>query len=497
MKALKYRFLAGLLVLCLLLSLAGCGAQGKPAESKAAAETGRTAAEREDGPGSGERNVGLAVDGPKAPEGGDSFDAGAFEGSFYYKGDDAEAPAAPGYAEADGAPGSAGIAEGGAGRTDSGEPIGLDDPEPPVEPSESGEPAAPDEPPAPDEPETSDDLGYVPAALKLTAAEWNDNANWPFFTNLVNAGTVSFPAFGIDPRNRVQVQVTNEGEEPLENQSVTLLNEKGEALWTARTDRDGTAYLFWNEGQTPERVVCGGAEAAVRAEEPSGDPQGGSVMRPLDSVALRIAYAAPARHGLQVLFIVDTTGSMADEIAYLQKDFSAIAERVGSEGVQWSVSFYRDEGDDYVTRHNPFTSDVAEIQRKLNAEYADGGGDEPEAVARVLRECLSERSDWESAAAKLAFLIFDAPPHEGTDEELRAAVKAAAEQGVRLIPVVASNARRDTELFGRALAICTNGTYVFLTDDSGVGDSHLEPIVGDYEVELLQDLIVRIIERYR
>ncbi len=487
MKALKYRFLAGLMVLCLLLSLCGCGTQAKPAEEKPAAEPVGTAAGREDGPGGGELNgLGPAEDAPKAPEGGGSFDAGAFEGSFYYRGDDAETPAVPGYAEADGAPGSAGIAEGGAGRTDSGEPIGLDAPEPPVEPE------TPDVPTAPDEP-----IRDPGEALKLTAAEWNDNANWPFFTNLVNAGTVSFPAFGIDPRNRVQVQVTNEGEEPLENQSVTLLNEKGEALWTARTDRDGTAYLFWNEGQTPERVVCGGAEAAVRAEEPSGDPQGGSVMRPLDSVALRIASAAPARNGLQVLFIVDTTGSMADEIAYLQKDFSAIAERVGSEGVQWSVSFYRDEGDDYVTRHNPFTSDVAEIQRKLNAEYADGGGDEPEAVARVLRECLSERSDWESAAAKLAFLIFDAPPHEGTDEELRAAVKAAAEQGVRLIPVVASNARRDTELFGRALAICTNGTYVFLTDDSGVGDSHLEPIVGDYEVELLQDLIVRIIERYR
>ena len=42
-------------------------------------------------------------------------------------------------------------------------------------------------------------------------------------------------------------------------------------------------------------------------------------------------------------------------------------------------------------------------------------------------------------------------------------------------------------------SICTNGTYVFLTDDSGVGDSHLEPIVGDYEVELLHDIIVRII----
>ena len=40
-------------------------------------------------------------------------------------------------------------------------------------------------------------------AIVLTAAEWNDNENWPFFTNLVNAGTISFPSFGIDPRNRI------------------------------------------------------------------------------------------------------------------------------------------------------------------------------------------------------------------------------------------------------------------------------------------------------
>ena len=84
-----------------------------------------------------------------------------------------------------------------------------------------------------------------------------------------------------------------------------------------------------------------------------------------------------------------------------------------------------------------------------------------------------------------------------TEIALNMAVKAAAEKGVRVIPVVASNAARETELFGRALAILTDGSYVFLTDDSGVGGSHLEPIVGDYQVELLQDLIVKIIQRYR
>ncbi|MBR7009798.1 MAG: VWA domain-containing protein [Oscillospiraceae bacterium] len=473
-----FRVCALSLVLCLILGLAACssGAETRPPDEKP--DTGAVVngdgtpadpAKSDDGtpgdPGS--------IDGPdrpvetKAPE--FYYDGKSSDGAYGANGGSPAEPAAPGAGEG---AGTAELGEGGEGRTDSDPPIGLDDPVAP-EPS------------------------YNPGeALKLTAAEWNDNANWPFFTNLVNAGTISFPAFGIDPRNRIEVLVTDEAETPLENQSVTLLGENGEALWTARTDKAGAAFLFWAEGQTPDRVVCGGAEAAVRAEEPSGDPQGGSVMRPLDRVVLRIASAAPARNGLQVMFIVDTTGSMSDEIAFLQKDFSAIAERAGGDGIQWSVSFYRDEGDDYVTRHNPFTSDVAEIQRKLNAEYADGGGDEPEAVAQVLRECLSERSDWEPAAAKLAFLIFDAPPHQGKDAELRAAIQSAAEKGVRLIPVVASNANRDTELFGRALAICTNGTYVFLTDDSGVGESHLEPIVGDYTVELLQDLIVKIIDRY-
>lgn len=474
-----YRICVLSLILCLILGLAACssGAETRPPDAKPDTgavvngdETPADPAKSDDGtpgdPGS--------FDGWDRPAEGEApefyYSGKSSDGAYDAKGGSPAEPAAPGAGEGAGA---ADLSEGGEGRTDSDPPIGLDDPVPPEPTQNPGE------------------------ALKLTAAEWNDNANWPFFTNLVNAGTISFPSFGLDPRNRVEVLVTNMAEAPLENQSVTLLGENGEALWTARTDKAGAAYLFWAEGQTPDRVVCGGAEAAVRAEEPGGDPQGGSVMRPLDRVVLRIESAAPARNGLQVLFIVDTTGSMSDEIAFLQKDFSAIAERAGGDGIQWSVSFYRDEGDDYVTRHNPFSSDVAEIQRKLNAEYAEGGGDEPEAVAQVLRECLSERSDWQPAAAKLAFLIFDAPPHQGKDAELLAAIQSAAEKGVRLIPVVASNANRDTELFGRALAICTNGTYVFLTDDSGVGESHLEPIVGDYTVELLQDLIVKIIDRYR
>ena len=197
----------------------------------------------------------------------------------------------------------------------------------------------------------------------------------------------------------------------------------------------------------------------------------------------------------EAMFILDTTGSMGDEIMYLQKDFSAIAEEVAGENVYFSMNFYRDEGDDYVTRLNPFTTDIKDMQQKLNKESADGGGDFPEAVAQVLDETITNGS-WSEQANKIAFLIFDAPPHDDSRcmQQTAAAAASAAEQGIHVVPVIASNSERTTELFGRALAIMTNSNYVFLTDDSGVGGSHLEPIIGDYEVELLHDIIVRNIQ---
>jgi len=42
----------------------------------------------------------------------------------------------------------------------------------------------------------------------------------------------------------------------------------------------------------------------------------------------------------------------------------------------------------------------------------------------------------------------------------------------------------------------TNGTYVFITNHSGVGNEHIEATVGEYQVEKLKDLIARLIIAY-
>lgn len=337
------------------------------------------------------------------------------------------------------------------------------------------------------------DEADVADALVLTAAEWNDNANWPFFSNLVGSGIIRFPVFGLDPRYRVSVSLTDESGAAVRGQELALYDDAGNELWRTRSDKDGMAYLFYREGQVPTTVISGGARASVSVT--NGGEQGG-VTQVSDHIALTVpAVSAPS--ALQVMFIVDTTGSMGDELAYLQKDFSAIAADLGAQGVEYSANFYRDEGDEYVTKCNPFTSDVATVQAQLLDEYAAGGGDTPEAVSQILTECITKNDSWRDDAAKLVFLVFDAPPHDGADAMLEAAVRSAATRGIRLVPVVASNAERETELFGRALAIMTNGTYVFLTDDSGVGDAHLTPIVGEHTVELLHDIIVRLIEESR
>ena len=99
---------------------------------------------------------------------------------------------------------------------------------------------------------------------------------------------------------------------------------------------------------------------------------------------------------------------------------------------------------------------------------------------------------------KLVFLILDAPPHEDdtTMEKIRSQIQEAARRGIKLIPVTASGIGRETEFLMKFMAMLTNGTYVFITDDSGIGDAHLDPVVNDYEVEKLNDCLVRLITQY-
>jgi len=210
------------------------------------------------------------------------------------------------------------------------------------------------------------------------------------------------------------------------------------------------------------------------------------------------AFAQPAsREKLDVSLVIDTTGSMGDEIRYLQTEFlalsSAIEDKYPNAEQRWSLVAYRDMGDDYVTRVFDFSDNVEEFRDKLSQQSAGGGGDFPEAPDAALVEMAKLSWRNEDKVARLAFLVADAPHHDNNAEDMLDAIRGAREIGVHLYPVASSGVDELTEVSLRSAAQLTGGRYLFLTDDSGVGGEHKEPTIPCYFVTKLDKAILRMV----
>jgi hypothetical protein len=79
---------------------------------------------------------------------------------------------------------------------------------------------------------------------------------------------------------------------------------------------------------------------------------------------------------------------------------------------------------------------------------------------------------------------------------LQNSIAEFAAKGIKVIPVFCSSYEKECEFMCRQFAILTGGTYVFLTDDSGVGGPHVEASVGQFQVEPLNDLLARLIAKF-
>lgn len=208
-----------------------------------------------------------------------------------------------------------------------------------------------------------------------------------------------------------------------------------------------------------------------------------------------------SRSALDLGFLVDATGSMGDEMQFLQTELRDIVTRVRAAepelDIRLSIVFYRDRGDEFVTRTLPFTRSVDSAIAFLGGTTADGGGDYPEDMNAGLAEMM--RQDWSrDVAPRMLFVIGDAPPHLYDDERYtyHEAIRDASADRIAIYPVAASGVDQPTEYLFRAMAAMTGGKYVFLTDDSGVGESHEKPDITGYEVEKLNELMVREIRKY-
>lgn len=342
----------------------------------------------------------------------------------------------------------------------------------------------------------------------VTAAEWCDLTHWSFWSGLMLSEDFSNMGdyWKFYTNNRVAVKVTDAKGNAMAGVSVKLLSEGNGTgtVWETVTDNHGLAECWLGMFQ-PAKADANRLRVSVNGTVMNGHP----VVCPLDSLMLSVPvneYVCnrPSTVTLtaDIAFIVDATGSMMDEINFLKSDLMDIIGHVESVRpamkMRTAALFYRDEGDEYLTRHHNFSDDVASTLSFVEQQQADGGGDYPEAVHTALEKMLQELSWDKQARTRLAFLVLDAPAHyeEAVIRSLQQSVEQCARQGIKLIPVAASGVDKNTEFMLRFFANATGGTYVFLTDDSGVGESHLKASVGDYQVEQLNKLLIRLIEYY-
>ncbi|MBN8843376.1 MAG: VWA domain-containing protein, partial [Sphingomonadales bacterium] len=297
----------------------------------------------------------------------------------------------------------------------------------------------------------------------------------------------------VDTMRVVTVKVNDRNGQPIPFADVVVTCSDGNSI-TMATQADGSAVFFPGLDRLSERITV----SAQKGGRTIADPRAVLVSSAAggQTVGLTANQASTKATKLDLMLVVDTTGSMGDEIRYLQSELrsiiAAISDKHRDLDIRIGFVFYRDEGDDYVTRTIAFDRDIGRVQGALARRDANGGGDYPEAMDQALIRAVGQ--EWRPDAVKSLLLVADAPPHDEKFGRTWKAAEAARAKRIQITPVAASGVADKAEYAMRAMAAATQSRYLFLTDDSGVGNPHAPPAIDCYLVTRLDALVRRVID---
>ncbi len=329
----------------------------------------------------------------------------------------------------------------------------------------------------------------------LTAGEVNDFAKWDLWNDLTaNEFRVYSGFWKHRLLDRYCVQLSLPGGMPLIDAIVDLKDPANKVIWTSRTDNTGKAELWIRDS-----LDLGNTRFSVDVTYGDFKQRFGNVQPFKKGInSFKVEVPCSVSDQLDIAFVVDATGSMGDEINYLKMDLDNVISSISAENkhinVRMGSVFYRDKGDDYVTKEAPFSNNTELVKSFINSNQADGGGDFPEAADEALLAAIDKLNWSTTARARIIFWLLDAPPHRAEEnlQKLMEVSKKAAEKGIRIVPIGCSGIDKPTEFICRSIALSTNGTYTFLTNHSGIGGSHIEPTTDGYKVESFREVLVRV-----
>ena len=332
--------------------------------------------------------------------------------------------------------------------------------------------------------------GSYKSVSSLKAGETDDNQYWSDYQDF--AGDFGGFAHRTPLDHRFIITVSDARGTPIPGVTVSVKQDEKE-LATGVTYANGQT-IFHPEGQPagPYSVSVSrdGAEfeKAFSAEDEEW------------RITLMDEYPRPAVLPLDVLFLLDATGSMADEIHQIKATLLSIADQVtslhNSADLRFGMVAYRDRDDDYITRVYDFEDDISRFSQAVAEVEADGGGDTPESLNEALHVALN-RPDWRGDdAIKLVFLVADAPPHldYAEDYDYAEEMVQAREQGIKIFSVASSGLDGQGEYIFRQLAQQTMGKFIFILYGDGMGGLDTPHDVDQFTVNRLDQLIVRLIQ---
>lgn len=356
--------------------------------------------------------------------------------------------------------------------------------------------------------------GYQIQSGQLTCGVLNDAKNYTDWLDLFKAPVQgseqeqkeggAFYSFlnggwSFNSLNMVTVTVKN-GSSPVPYASV-VLHKGTNILFRAQTDARGVALIFAPNVQ----------EFEITASK-DGKTQSVTLAQGEKQKEVSLDASATLSNAIDLMFVIDTTGSMWDELSYLQAEIEDVVNTVKANNptadIKIALLFYRDIGDEYIMRCFNFESDISKVKNDLKAQSANGGGDYEEAVDLALylaafggsyTDGQGQKSitfNWRENSTKILMHVLDAPPHDGTQFQQKyfSALEKLCEKGIRVVTVASSGVDGKCEYLCRTASLITQGRYVFLTNHSGIGGDHKDPEATEYVVEYLNRCLVRLIE---
>lgn len=339
-------------------------------------------------------------------------------------------------------------------------------------------------------------LPSVPAASGLKAGFSDDNKQFNYFLSFLKKYGVQVPHYPLAIDERILIRVRDKNNRSVANALVQVYSDKT-LLCAGRTYADGTFLFFPSEYDSNIFRYRAVISSQQERKELIVDRQGTREI----VASLKGSRYVPQNIPLDLLFILDTTGSMSEEINRLKNTIEIINLNLTSLSLKPDVRFgmvlYKDRGDEYVTHVVPLTNDLEQFRTELNKVFASGGGDGPEDLQSALHDSLKDIK-WNQNGIRLAYIITDAPPHldYGQKYTYVNAVHDARAAGIKIYSVGTGGLDTMGEYILRQIAQYTYAKYIFLTyGEKGESEGGREGSVShhtgaNFKTDKLESIII-------